>query len=74
MHRVADPRSDVEVKQFGSGASEYHVARFDVAVDQPFAFQFHPLARLGFRQGAFAAFGIQLLEARRIRVEGDERG
>jgi len=42
-------------------------------VDQSFVLQFHPLARLGFGQVAFAAFSIELLEARRIRVESDER-
>src|SRR6266566_7940989 len=73
MHRVTDPGGDVEVKQFRSGASEQHVERFDVAVNQPFVLQLHPLARLGFRQVTFAAFGIQLLEACRIRMKSDER-
>src|SRR5271165_4100415 len=73
MHRVADRGGDVEVKQFRSGASEHDVERYDVAVDQPFILQFRPLVRLGFRQAAFATFSIQLLEARRIRMESDER-
>ena len=73
MHGVADPRGDVEVKQFRSRASEHHVERFDVAVNQPFVLQFHPLVRLGFRQAAFATFSIQLLKARRIRMKSDER-
>ena len=42
-------------------------------MDQPFVLQFQPLAGLGFGQLAFAAFSIQLLEARRIRMESDER-
>src|SRR5215472_5222151 len=73
MHGVADPGGDVEVKQFRSRASEYHVERFDVAVDQPFVLQFHPLVRLAFRQVALAAFGVQLPEARRIRMKSDKR-
>ena len=40
---------------------------------RPLSFSSQPLAGFGFRQVAFAAFGIQLLEARRIGVEGDER-
>ena len=73
MNGVADPGGDVEVKQFRSGASEHHVERFDVAVDQSFVLQFHPLVRLGFRQVAFATFSLQLPEARRIRMKSDER-
>src|SRR6516165_5048080 len=73
MHGVADPGSDVEVKQFRSGASEDHVERFDVAVDQPFVLQFHPFARFGFRQLATAALSLQLLEPRRIGVKSDQR-
>ena len=42
-------------------------------MDQPFIVQFYPLARLGFRQAVFAAFIIQLPEARRIRMKSDER-
>ena len=73
VNGVADPRGDVEVKQLRAGAGEHHVERLDVAVDQPLVLQLHPLARLGFRQVAFAAFRVQLLEARRVGVESDER-
>ena len=73
MHGVADPGCDIEVKQFRSCASEHHVERLDIAVDQPFVLQFHPIAELGFRQVAFATFSIQLIEARRIRMKSDER-
>ena len=73
MNDVTDPGGDVEVKQFRSGAREDHVERLDIAMDQPFVFQFRPLAQLGFRQFAFAAFFVQLLEAHRIGVESDER-
>jgi hypothetical protein len=73
MHRVAGPGGDVEVKQFRSCASEQHIERFDVSVDQPFVVQFHPLVQLGFRQVALATFSIQPLEARRIRMKSDER-
>src|SRR5215467_13873381 len=73
MHGVADPGGDVEVKQFRSCASEYHVERFDVAVDQPFVHQFYPLVRLAFWQVAVATFSIELLEARRIRMKSNKR-
>ena len=73
MNGVAHPGGDVEVKQFRSGAGEHHVERFDVAVDQPLVLQLHPLARLGFRQVAFAAFRVQLLQAHRVGVESDKR-
>ena len=43
-------------------------------MDQAQVLQFPPLARRGFRQLAVAAFGLQLLEAGRVRVKGDERG
>src|SRR5690242_18438567 len=73
MNRVAHPGSDVEVEQFRSGAGENHVERLDVAVDQPFALQLQPFARLGFRQVALVTSCIQLLEACRIGVKSDER-
>src|SRR6266576_2556414 len=73
MYGVTDPGGDVEVKQFRSRSGEHHVERFDVAVNQPLVLQFHPLARLGFRQVAFAALSIQLHEACRIRMKSDER-
>ena len=73
MHGVADPGGDVEVEQLRSGAGEHHVERLDVAVDQPAVVQFQPLARLGFRQVARAASGLQLPETLRIRVKGDQR-
>src|SRR5690349_17258241 len=73
MHGVADPGGDVEVKQLRSRAGEHYVERFDVAVDQPFVLQLCPLAEFGLGQVAFAAFGIQLLEAHRIRMKSDER-
>src|SRR5215470_2023803 len=73
MHEVADPGGDVEVKQLRSRAGEQHVERFDVAVDQSLVLQLRPLAELSFGQVAFAAFGLQLLEAHRIRMKGDQR-
>ena len=42
-------------------------------MNQPFVLQFHPFTQLGFRQVAFAAFSVQLLEAHRVGVEGNER-
>ena len=72
-HGVADPGGDVEVKQFGSGAGEDHVERFDVAVDQSFVPQVRPLAGLGFGQVTVAALVIELLEARRVGMKSDER-
>jgi hypothetical protein len=54
-------------------AGEDHVEWFDIAVDQPLVLQLHPIAKLGFRQVAFATFSIQLIEACRIRMKSDER-
>src|SRR5580658_582346 len=73
MNGVTNPGGDVEVKQFRSGAGEYHVERLDVTVDQPFVLQLRPLARFGLRQVAFATLSVQLLEACRIRMKSDER-
>ena len=73
MHGIADPRGDVEVEQLRSRSGEQHVLRLDVAVDQPSVLQFRPFTGLGFRQVAVASLGVQLLEACRIRVKGDER-
>ena len=42
-------------------------------MDQPLVLQFRPLARLGFRQVAVETQGVELLEARRVGMEGDER-
>ena len=58
---------------FAPVLSEHHVERLDVAVDQPDLLQFRPFARLGSGQVAVPALGIQLLEARRVRVKSDER-
>src|SRR3984957_1189627 len=73
MHRVADAGGDIEVEQLRSGASENNVARFDIAVDQPAARQFRPLVQLGFRPAPGRTLSVKLLEARRVRVESDER-
>ncbi len=40
---------------------------------QPLVLQFQPLARLGFRQVPFAALVVELPQARRVGVKGDER-
>ena len=47
-YRVTDSGGDVEVKQFRSAAGEDHVARFNIAVDQPVLAQLPPLVVLGF--------------------------
>jgi hypothetical protein len=73
MHGIADPGGDVEVEQFRPGAGEHHVERLDVAVDQPAVLQVRQLARLGFGQLAGLALIIELLDAGRVGMKGDER-
>jgi hypothetical protein len=58
VHAIAYTRGDVEVKELRSRSRQYHVVRFDVAVNQAFAFQFSVLPVLGLRQVALTAFGI----------------
>src|SRR6478752_4356650 len=73
MHRVADPGGDVEVQQLRTRAGEHHVERLDIAVDQSFVLQLHPLARICFGQVAVLTLSVELPEARGIRMESHER-
>ena len=73
LHRVADPRGDVEVEQLRPGAGEHDVLRLDVAMDERVLLSAMQLVVLRLRELAVSLLLLELVETLGVRMDRDER-